>query len=225
MNMKNSKPIRLLRSLALNFQMINLALLPASLLAAPLPENPSKATADLLIKQGLDNIAKNKPELALTNALDAIKMDNNSSEAYFLKGRAEQDIGLKNEALNDYTKAILINPKHARAYSNRALIKGSLGKMNEALEDLNKAISIDSNLASAFLNRGVTKGALGLKKEAIKDFDAAIKINPRYQDAYRNRGITKELTGDLKGACADWKTAASFGQTDAREWISQQCKS
>lgn len=190
-------------------------------LAKPNPDEQSAISE--LIRQGLVKIRKGEPEQALLDARKAIEKDSNSAEAYFLLGRAEQDIGLKSEALKSYTKAIELNPKNTKAYSNRALVKGSIGDMNGAINDLNRAISIDPKYATAYLNRGVTHGAMGNKKAAIEDFDRAIMANPRYPDAYRNRGITKELIGKINEACSDWKKAASLGQKDAATWFKTQC--
>jgi len=187
------------------------------------PKLAEQSAISELIKQGLVKISKGEPEQALLDARKAIEKDSNAAEAYFLLGRAEQDIGLKSEALKSYTRAIELNPKYTKAYSNRALVKGSVGDMNGAINDLNRAILIDPKYATAYLNRGVTHGAMGNKKAAIQDFDRAIKANPRYSDAYRNRGITKELIGNITEACSDWKTAASLGQKDAKIWYQNQC--
>jgi len=186
-------------------------------------QSPQSPVAELL-KRGHLNIQAGQPEEALLQARKAIERDSQSAEAYFLLARAEQDLGLKADAMKNYDKAIGLNPELAKAYSNRALLKGALGDMKGALKDLNRAIAIDKQFAVAYLNRGVTNGALNNKKAALEDFDKAIRINKSYTDAYRNRGITKELLGDLKGACADWNMAASLGAKDVRQWYLQQCK-
>ena len=62
---------------------------------------------------------------------------------YFSSGLAKADLGDKKEAIEDYTKAIEIDPKNASAYHNRGLAKVDLGDEKGALEDYVKAIELN----------------------------------------------------------------------------------
>jgi tetratricopeptide (TPR) repeat protein len=182
--------------------------------------NPQAA---IVITQGMEKLTAGRPEEAMLDAQRAIGLDSTSANAYFLRARAEDDIGLKADALKDYDKAIGLNPKFAKAYSNRALIKAGQGNLKGAMADMDTAIALDPKLAAAYVNRGVAHGAMGNRKAAINDFSKAISLNPKHENAYRNRGITREMNGDIKGACADWKMAAALGQKDAATWYQNQC--
>ena len=182
----------------------------------------TKLLADLLA-QGLLQIKRGEPELALVTARKAIELDANIPESYFLLGRAQQDIGLKSDSLSSYTTAISLNPHYSFAYSNRGLVKASTGEYVEAIKDFNQAIKIDGKFAAAYLNRGVARGATGDARAALKDFSIAINLNPKYTEAYQNRGIARELVGDMSGACSDWKIAATNGSKDALLWYNNQC--
>lgn len=70
------------------------------------------------------------------------------------------------DALNDFTKAIEINPNYAPAYSNRAGIYFQKGEYEKAKKDADKAISLDPKMADAYLNRGMAK-------EMLRDLDGA----------------------------------------------------
>lgn len=48
-------------------------------------------------------------------------------------------------AIQDFTKAIELNPKFADAYSNRGVVKGNLQDYRGAIQDYNKAIELNPN--------------------------------------------------------------------------------
>ena len=78
-------------------------------------------------------------------------------------GVSLNDLGRKEDALNDYTKAIKINPQYAEAYNNRGryyhqyFLRNSLSDLGweeDELNDSTKAIQIDPQYAEAYNNRG-----------------------------------------------------------------------
>ena len=57
-------------------------------------------------------------------------------------------------AIEDYNRAIDLNPDHAEAYSNRGLVCEIKGDYDRAIEDYNKAIELKPDLAEAYSSRG-----------------------------------------------------------------------
>ena len=128
---------------------------------------------------------------------------------YFDSGNEHWKQGEYQEAIDDYTSAIKINPDDADAYVNRGAAYHNLGKHQEAIDDFNTAIKINPNYAKAYYNRGMVCKKLGRYQEAIADYTTAIKINPDDADAYVNRGISKAyLSIDC---CRDFKRACELG--------------
>lgn len=62
---------------------------------------------------------------------------------YNLKGANNADDGKLNEALENFNKAVKLNPHYAAAFFNRATIKADLGDFDGAKEDFQRAKSID----------------------------------------------------------------------------------
>ncbi|MDE6452343.1 MAG: tetratricopeptide repeat protein [Odoribacter sp.] len=60
----------------------------------------------------------------------------NSSALYFNRGVILQKQGNYQNAIQDYTQAITIDPSSAKAYYNRAIAKMALSQADEALKDL-----------------------------------------------------------------------------------------
>ncbi len=60
-------------------------------------------------------------------------------------------------AIEDYTKAIDINPDHSNAYNNRGLSKYNLKDYRGSIEDYTKAIDIDPDHPTAYNNRNLAR--------------------------------------------------------------------
>jgi len=64
-------------------------------------------------------------------------------------------MGNNDEAINDYTRTINIDPTIGIAHQNRGLIYFDQGRYDDAIADYNVVIKIDPNYAFAYNNRGV----------------------------------------------------------------------
>ncbi|MFN7218550.1 tetratricopeptide repeat protein [Microcystis sp.] len=91
-------------------------------------------------------------------------------------------------ALDDYNKAIELNPNHANAYNNRGNLYKDLQKYDLALADYDKAIEINPNFAILYYNRGGLYYNQQKYELALSDINKAIELNPNYAEAYYNRG-------------------------------------
>ena len=73
-----------------------------------------------------------------------LKLIRKNDRAYYDRGFAENKLAHYVSAIDDYTKAIELNPDVAEYFSTRGeIIYRTGGDLNSALEDLNKAIKLD----------------------------------------------------------------------------------
>ena len=70
-----------------------------------------------------------------------------TAEDYFASGLAKYNQGDYRGAIQDYKKAIEINPNYAEAYISRGNAKVKLGDSKSAIQDYNKATEINRNEA------------------------------------------------------------------------------
>ena len=117
-----------------------------------------------------------------------IYINNEVANAYFNKGNSLSALGRKEEAIDNYNKAIETNQDFKDAYYNKGIVLRELGRKEEAIDNYNKAIEIDPNYAKAHLNKGIVVLTLGKYEDAIACFDKAIRIERQYSDAYINKG-------------------------------------
>jgi len=138
--------------------------------------------------------------------------------AYNNRGNAYSELKQYEEAIEDYSKAIELNPNDAEAYNNRGTAYDELQHQEEAIGDYSKAIELDPNDAEAYNNRGNAYGELQHQEEAIGDYNKAIELNPNLAVAYLNRGVTQLQTNeDLDKAIDDFKHARDLFEGNGKE--------
>jgi Tfp pilus assembly protein PilF len=115
------------------------------------------------------------------------------------------------EELEDYNRAIQLNPKYYFAYSNRANVYFAMKRDKEAMQDLERAIEIKPDYPTPYIRRGTYNLRSDKFQEAIVDFEKAI-ANPKTAKNYRvlcynNRGVAYMKMGNNDGALHDFDTA------------------
>jgi tetratricopeptide (TPR) repeat protein len=165
--------------------------------------NVGDLTSDLVWAELSDTSQSN-------SQLQGTKLDLQSAVNYNNQGVAKFRSGDNYGAIQDYDRAISINPKYSESYVNRGIAKFKVGNIQGAIQDYNRAIAIDPKDGEAYYNRGIARFESGEERSAIKDFDRAIAIDPQDAEVYGNRGFAKSTIGDKKGAVADLTKAAKL---------------
>lgn len=155
----------------------------------------------------------------------------------FLNTRGYFHLLLQNNdaAMEDFNKAIALDPKYAQPLNNRGLVRisqggfhkqsGELDKVDgefaKAVHEFNAALRIDPQYVDAHNNRGF---ALSLSKkydESIVSFSKAIELNDEYVNAWNNRGQAQALAGRPEVAIADFSKAIEL-QPATMEYYQQR---
>ncbi|MFH1637784.1 MAG: tetratricopeptide repeat protein, partial [Candidatus Woesearchaeota archaeon] len=111
---------------------------------------------------------------------DTIARSNpDSASAYVCRGLRKSILHRYSEAIEDFDKAISLDPADAVAYAGRGCAKNGLGQYSDAIEDLDKAISLDPNYAVAYKNLGVILLNQGKALEALEQFNKAVSRDPK----------------------------------------------
>ncbi len=111
-----------------------------------------------------------------------------------------------NGAIDEYNKAIEIDPNNSLAFYKRGATKHLLGNYQGSIADYNTAIKLNPHNSSIFSLRALSKGELNDKYGAIEDYTTAIDIDPSAIDYY-NRGTVKKELEDYRGAIEDFDKA------------------
>ena len=92
---------------------------------------------------------------------------------YYTRGIASSEKGEVELAIEDYTEAIVLDPKFAEAYYQRGLAYAKNGELDKAIEDYTTAIELKPNHADAYYNRGGAFLRLGEQNKAKADLETA----------------------------------------------------
>lgn len=105
--------------------------------------------------------------------------DESRDLAQILKAKAMDAIseGKLNEAIDQLTEAILLNPRSAILYAARASVFIKLRKPNAAIRDADAALQINSDSAKGYKMRGMARAMLGLWEEAAHDLGVASTLD------------------------------------------------
>ncbi len=112
-------------------------------------------------------------------------------DVLFFRGHCHTFLDQHEQAIEDYTQVIQIDPLDACiycAYNNRGANYFDLGHYDQALSDYNQAIQIDPQRALAYTNRGILYQKLDEHEKAIADFKQALQADPADINAYLNLG-------------------------------------
>ncbi len=106
----------------------------------------------------------------------------------FYRKRADESI-VKGEfdlAVNDYNKAIELNPKDAVAYLNRGRAYHNKTNYDLAIADFDKVIELNPKETSAYLNRGNAFEKKGNAQQAIGDYKKVVELDATNEPAKNN---------------------------------------
>lgn len=147
--------------------------------------NPAKA-------QQYRTLSNNYVSLALADYRSVIKLKDDKPEPYNSLARlyfnfTQRDSLVK--ALENYNKAIQLDPAKVEYRVNRGATFAKLGDMNNALQELNEAEKIDPTWSNIYLNRSVIYNTTGNHRAALSDIDKYLQYNPyKSSDMWYEKG-------------------------------------
>ena len=92
---------------------------------------------------------------------------------YYHRGRAYNDLGQCQRAIEDFDQAMPLGSKigKALAFNQRGVAYANLGHRQRAIGQYTEAIRLDSTFADAHLNRAIAYGATSKDAQAQQDVD------------------------------------------------------
>ena len=136
-------------------------------------------------------------------------------EAYFNLGVYYNDNGRAGEAIEQFKKAIEINPRYAMAHNNLGIAYTKNGMLDKAIYEYEQALAINPRHAKAHYNLGVVYFSQGNFDRAMVKFKDAIALNPNYTEAHYNLGNTYDKKGLWDNAITEHKKAIAINPRHA----------
>jgi len=144
-----------------------------------------------------------KTSLALSDYNKVISLDPSQHRPYNSRARLYFNFNNRDslmKALDNYNKAINLQPGNVEYRVNRGATYAKLGDGQRALQNLNEAEQIDPSFANIYLNRSVIYNQDGQRELAIKDIDKYLSIKPNFPDLwYEKANLHNSLQQDTQG--------------------------
>jgi tetratricopeptide (TPR) repeat protein len=100
-----------------------------------------------------------------------------TARTYVTSGNAYLDKKEYDRAIQDYDRAIQLDPAYAAAYYNRGVAYLDKKEYDRAIQDYDRAIQLDPAFAVAYYNRGNAYKQQGKREQAITDFEKFLELS------------------------------------------------
>ena len=167
---------------------------------------PNSIKAEKVFKQGEERARDGDIPAAILLYSKAIK-DIEKPEYFYGRGNAYYELKNYQNAISDYTKAILLNPSNVNAYFNRGVVYFEQQNYPKAINDFTQILRLQPEHAEAYYKRGLVYYKSQDYLKAIQDYTQVIGLRPNTLDAYNaylGRGVAYAANNNLQKAIADY---------------------
>ncbi len=170
---------------------------------------------DQLIARGKECLAQNDYVGAIAALKEASEREPGYADVRHLLGVALGLAGQPEAALEEFDKALALNPNYVEAHLNRAITLNDLGRYDEARDAFRRAWdsdhsagrpfsrSVSARLANLHMELGDLYADLGSYQEAVDQYQKATDLRPDFLDIRTKLARALMERGDLDEARAE----------------------
>jgi tetratricopeptide (TPR) repeat protein len=137
------------------------------------------------------------------------------------RGQLKASAGRSEDALDDFTSAIQLDPQLWRAIHNRGVLMAQSGQFDKAFDDFNRTTELNPQFAKAFSNRAALYVVAGQLEPALHDYERACELDATLEVAQRGCGRTCHMLGRLDEADKHLNRALELNPNDAAAFTSR----
>jgi len=133
-----------------------------------------------------------------------VRSPGGNSQAHYLLACYYQERDRHREAIEEFKKVLLIDPRYIKAYSRMGVSYDLLKDHAQAVEWYQNALELEPNLDYVENNLGYSYLLQGHHEKAISAFQRAIALNGREIRFHNNLGLTYAINGQLDKALEEF---------------------
>lgn len=163
--------------------------------------------------QGVDDkplqpeVVKPEPVAAESAPTQAPPKPVDPAESMYKLAMWSAKAGKLEDAIDQFSQVVDINPAYKNAYTNLGLLLLQNGDFHAARDALQSAIEQDKSDAIAYNHLAIVQRNAGDFQQALENYRKAIEANPDYANAHLNLGILLDIyIQDLPGALQHYET-------------------
>lgn len=131
-----------------------------------------------------------------------------------IAGNVHAHNGDRTTAVNDYTRALELDPKMATGYVNRGFVFNDLREPGKAAKDFQTALQLDPRYGEAHLGLGYADLQLHRPKSALKQLDIAEKLLGKSHAGHLARAEAFRQEQDFPHAATEYRAALAEAPND-----------
>ncbi len=136
---------------------------------------------------------------------------NSRARVFFDHGKSRDTLLL---ALENYSKAIEMDPDNGEYYVNRGATYARLNNNELALEDLNNGLKFKPNHATGYLNRSIIYQFMGRIDAALIDIKKYLEFHPYNADIWYEKARAERILKNFNVAIQDYTTAIKYNRNN-----------
>ena len=126
--------------------------------------------------QARTEAGRHREAVTLLNDYEQLMAAQVNDRFYYLRFQAEMSGRLFQQALNDITKAISMNPQSDLYYAEKASLQVRVGLYDNAIETATEAIRVTPEHSDGYLFLGLAQCLKGEKTEGLKNLQKALEL-------------------------------------------------
>ncbi len=152
--------------------------------------------------------ARGRYKEALSYVEKGLKV-NKSYLLYYISAISKSKLGNNNDAINDYLKALELNPRDIESYINLGSLYNDINEYEKSINISQKGLTFDNTQFRLYNNLGDSFQKLKNFDQAILAYKKSIELNASSSIIYYNLGTCYEETNDKESALKAYQQAVN----------------
>ncbi len=153
------------------------------------PEPLTRASGPYILARGmlLDEMGEERKALADYNLYDSLMYNRASDDFYYTRGKCEVKLRQFQQAINDFSHAVVINPREVTYLAELAALQLRVGQYDLALQACEMSFNITTDYSDVYIVQGLAYHQLGNDEDAFAAWEKAKELGDERAEEYMTK--------------------------------------